>query len=162
LAKIIAQDHEIYFFGGGKSEVELLSQWESQIPNATSLAGKLSLKQELQKIAKLELMISMDSANMHLASLVGTRCISIWGAVIGGKYGNWKLKNEPDSDDTVNINLYFDEEFDDTKEIGKKEQGTEIWSGKGDFTLTDFSKLTKFLSSLMSANEIHTWSKNAK
>ena len=47
-------------------------------------------------------------------------------------------------------------------EIGKKEQGTEIWSGKGDFTLTDFSKLTKFLSSLMSANEIHTWSKNAK
>ncbi len=80
LAKIIAQDHEIYFFGGGKSEVELLSQWESQIPNATSLAGKLSLKQELQKIAKLELMISMDSANMHLASLVGTRCISIWGA----------------------------------------------------------------------------------
>jgi hypothetical protein len=86
----------------------------------------------------------------------------IKGAVIGGKYGNWKLKNEPDSDDTVNINLYFDEEFDDTKEIGKKEQGTEIWSGKGDFTLTDFSKLTKFLSSLMSANEIHTWSKNAK
>ena len=86
----------------------------------------------------------------------------IKGAVIGGKYGNWKLNNEPDSDDTVNINLYFDEEFDDTKEIGKKEQGTEIWSGKGDFTLTDFSKLTKFLSSLMSANEIHTWSKNAK
>ena len=24
-------------------------------------------------------MISMDSANMHLASLVGTRCISVWG-----------------------------------------------------------------------------------
>ena len=28
----------------------------------------------------METMISMDSANMHLASLVGTRCISIWGA----------------------------------------------------------------------------------
>lgn len=25
-------------------------------------------------------MISMDSANMHLASIVGTRCVSIWGA----------------------------------------------------------------------------------
>ena len=25
-------------------------------------------------------MISMDSANMHLASLVGTRCVSVWGS----------------------------------------------------------------------------------
>ena len=44
------------------------------------MAGKLSLKEELLKIAGLEIMISMDSANMHLASLVGTRCISVWGA----------------------------------------------------------------------------------
>ena len=48
--------------------------------NVTSLAGKLSLKEELKKMAELETMISMDSANMHLASLVGTRVISVWGA----------------------------------------------------------------------------------
>jgi ADP-heptose:LPS heptosyltransferase len=29
---------------------------------------------------KLDVMISMDSANMHLASLVSTPVISIWGA----------------------------------------------------------------------------------
>lgn len=84
----------------------------------------------------------------------------IKGAVIGGKYGDWKLKNEPDNDDTVNVNLYFDEEFDDTQEMGINEQGTALWSGKGDFILTDFRKLSMFLSSLMTVNEIHTWSQN--
>ncbi|MBB4806892.1 ADP-heptose:LPS heptosyltransferase [Chryseobacterium defluvii] len=80
LARVLAQNHALYFFGGGKKETETLEQWEREIPNTKSLAGKLSLTEELNKISELELMISMDSANMHLASLVGTRCISVWGA----------------------------------------------------------------------------------
>lgn len=80
LVRILAQKHRIYFFGGGKNETETLEKWESQIPNTKSLSGKLSLTEELNKISELELMISMDSANMHLASLMGTRCVSIWGA----------------------------------------------------------------------------------
>lgn len=80
LAQNLAKIKKLYFFGGGKKEIEILSQWEKEIPNTESLAGKLSLKEELEKISQLEIMISMDSANMHLASLVGTRCISIWGA----------------------------------------------------------------------------------
>lgn len=80
LAKILSENHRIYFFGGGKNEVEILENWVSQIPNSENLAGKLKLKGELDKIASLEIMISMDSANMHLASVVGTRCVSVWGA----------------------------------------------------------------------------------
>ena len=80
LAKYLSKKYRIYFFGGGKHEVETLDNWVSQIPNSENVAGKLSLKEELLKIAGLEIMISMDSANMHLASLVGTRCISVWGA----------------------------------------------------------------------------------
>lgn len=80
LVKILSKNHPIYLFGGGKKEVEILSKWEQEVENVTSLAGKLSLKEELQKISELELMISMDSANMHLASLVGTRVVSVWGA----------------------------------------------------------------------------------
>lgn len=80
LARLLAQKHTVYFFGGGKKETETLEAWESQIPNTQSLSGKLSLTEELQKISELEVMISMDSANMHLASLVGTRCVSIWCA----------------------------------------------------------------------------------
>lgn len=85
----------------------------------------------------------------------------IKGAVIGCKYGDWKLKNEPDKDASVNIDLYFDEEVDDTKEIGVHEVGSQNWSGKGDFKITDFAKLVQFLSSLMTTNEIHSWSRNA-
>lgn len=80
LVRILSQEHTIYFFGGGQKETETLEKWETQIPNTQSLSGKLSLREELNKIAELELMISMDSANMHLASLMGTRCVSIWGA----------------------------------------------------------------------------------
>lgn len=80
LAKTIAKTQTLYFFGGGKKETEILEQWEKEIPNTKSLAGKLSLKEELSVISQLEVMISMDSANMHLASLVGTRCVSVWGA----------------------------------------------------------------------------------
>lgn len=79
LAKEISKTKKIYFFGGGKKEIDILNQWEKEIFNSESLAGKLTLNQELKKIAELELMISMDSANMHLASLVGTRCVSVWG-----------------------------------------------------------------------------------
>ena len=80
MAKILAEKHHLYFFGGGKKEIEILNVWQQKIPNSTNLAGKLSLKQELEKIGELETMISMDSANMHLASLMGTRCVSVWGS----------------------------------------------------------------------------------
>nr|WP_262909393.1 glycosyltransferase family 9 protein [Chryseobacterium gwangjuense] len=80
LVRILAQKKKVYFFGGGKKETETLEKWEREIPNTYSLSGKLSLAEELNKISELELMISMDSANMHLASLMGTRCVSIWGA----------------------------------------------------------------------------------
>lgn len=80
VARILSKNHKIYFFGGGKEEERILQKWEKQIPNSENLAGKLKLNDELQKISELETMISMDSANMHLASLMGTRCVSIWCA----------------------------------------------------------------------------------
>ena len=54
-----------------KKEVEVLSKWGQELDNVTSLAGKKLKKNS--KIAELEVMISMDSCNMHLISLVGTR-----------------------------------------------------------------------------------------
>lgn len=79
IALELSKTHRLYFFGGGENEVKILKMWESEIPNSQSVAGFLSLIEELDIISKLRLMISMDSANMHLASLVGTRCVSIWG-----------------------------------------------------------------------------------
>jgi ADP-heptose:LPS heptosyltransferase len=70
----------LFLFGGGDSERLQLQEWESKFPHCVSIAGKLSLKEELQLIGKLDVMVSMDSANMHLASLVGTTVVSVWGA----------------------------------------------------------------------------------
>lgn len=101
LVKILAEKHTIYFFGGGKKETETLESWEKQIPNTQSLAGKLNLSEELNRISQLEVMISMDSANMHLASVVGTRCVSIWGST--HPYAGF-LGFGQSADDVVQIN----------------------------------------------------------
>ena len=74
------QGLEIVLFGAGKAEQEILENWEKKYPNVRSLANKQTLADDLQVMRSLQLMITMDSGNMHLASLVGTRVVSIWGA----------------------------------------------------------------------------------
>lgn len=74
------QGESIVLFGGGQKEQAILEGWAMKYKNVTSVAGKYSLREELEFIRGLRVMVTMDSANMHLASLVGTRVISIWGA----------------------------------------------------------------------------------
>ena len=85
-------------------------------------------------------------------------------AVIGCNYGEWKLKSEPSKDDTVNLNLYFDEDgaIDSNEEIKKETKGEEVWTGKGEFILPDFGKLVTFLNSMVSDNEIKKLGENVK
>ena len=82
-------DNKIVLFGGGKEQTEILRNWESKYPHTESAAGKYTLKEELEFIKGLNVMISMDSANMHFASVVRTPVISIWGNThpYGGFYG---------------------------------------------------------------------------
>ena len=74
---------------GSKKECVQLEVWAMKYPNVTSVAGQISLQEELSLMNQLDLMVSMDSANMHLASLVNTPVISIWGAThpYAGFYG---------------------------------------------------------------------------
>ena len=44
-----------------------------------SLAGNIKFEDELFFISQLSVMLSMDSANMHLASLYGVPVVSVWG-----------------------------------------------------------------------------------
>ena len=69
-----------FLFGGGK-EREQLTQWAAPYPK-TQCVGTLlhSLDEELVMMSRLDVMVSMDSANMHLASITGTPVVSIWGA----------------------------------------------------------------------------------
>lgn len=70
----------VFLFGGGKKEADIFDKWAAKYPAVTSMIGKLSLRTELNLMSHLDVMLSMDSANMHLASLVNTPVISIWGA----------------------------------------------------------------------------------
>ena len=81
--------YKIYLFGGGADEINKLEQWGQLYPGALNIAGELPLDEELMLISHLDLMISMDSANMHLASLYGVPVVSIWGAThpFAGFYG---------------------------------------------------------------------------
>ena len=62
---------------------------EKEFPGVINLAGKFSFKEELAIISNMDMMISMDSANMHLASLFAVPVISVWGAThpFAGFYG---------------------------------------------------------------------------
>ena len=65
---------------GSRDEAPLLDSWATQHSGVTSLAGRHTFAEELDIIRSLTLMVSMDSANMHFASAVGTPVVSIWGA----------------------------------------------------------------------------------
>ncbi len=72
--------YEIFILGGGNSEKQNAIEIESKFENVTSLIGKYKLAEEIVIISNLDLMISMDSSNMHIAALTGIKIVSIWGA----------------------------------------------------------------------------------
>lgn len=85
------QQTHVFLFGAGEIECEMLRQWASVFPRTQSVAGILELKEELELMRLLDVMICMDSANQHLSSLVGLRAVSVWCAthpMIG--FAGWK------------------------------------------------------------------------
>lgn len=80
LAESIAQTGcKVFLFGAGKKESALLKTWETT--NVKSVCGLMNgLKDELLLMSQLDCMVAMDSANMHMASLVATPVVSVWGA----------------------------------------------------------------------------------
>ena len=77
------------FLLGGKADVPVLRQWTTEIKGLALAAGTMSFAEELDFIAHLDAVVSMDSANMHLASVFGVPVISVWGAThpYAGFYG---------------------------------------------------------------------------
>lgn len=73
---ILSKNYRIILFGS-KDEIEQIKDWQHK--DNISLSNANGLRNDLKVMATLQLMISMDSANMHLASLVGVPVISIWG-----------------------------------------------------------------------------------
>ena len=93
----------IFLFGGGADEQAILDRWADTYPIATSLAGKrYGFKAELALLNRLDVMLSMDSANMHLSAIAGTPTVSLWGAT--HPYCGFKGWRQSDAD-TVQLPL---------------------------------------------------------
>ncbi|WP_042491687.1 glycosyltransferase family 9 protein [Aequorivita sublithincola] len=71
--------YRIFLFGGGKKEIEQLKKLENPFANVTNVAGKLTFEEELALISNLDLMLSMDSGNGHLAAMYGVPVLTLWG-----------------------------------------------------------------------------------
>jgi ADP-heptose:LPS heptosyltransferase len=71
--------YQVFLFGGGKDEKELLKELENQFESVTSVADVFSFEEELALISNLDTMLSMDSGNGHLAALFGIPTLTLWG-----------------------------------------------------------------------------------
>ncbi len=71
--------YKILLFGGGVKEVEMLERLSKSYQNALCMAGKLNLSEELELISNLDVMLSMDSGNAHLAANYGIPVVTLWG-----------------------------------------------------------------------------------
>lgn len=87
-------NHKIFLFGGGDAEIQKLNQLQNQHNNVVVIAGKLKFQQELDLISNLDVMLSMDSGNAHIAAMLGVKVITLWGAT--HPYAGFKPFNQPD------------------------------------------------------------------
>ena len=79
--QLLAQNNQykIFLFGGGDSEIKKLNELQQKLKNVIVVAGKLKFQQELQLIKHLDLMLSMDSGNAHIAAMYGVKVVTLWG-----------------------------------------------------------------------------------
>ncbi|MCM1006059.1 MAG: glycosyl transferase family 1 [Prevotella sp.] len=98
------EGYKLFLMGAGPQESSTFDQWRNKygekLVNMASL--QLGLPAEMALLSRCNLMLSMDSANMHIASLVGLRVVSVWGAThpYCGFMG-WHQRRE----DTVQLDL---------------------------------------------------------
>jgi ADP-heptose:LPS heptosyltransferase len=71
---------KFFLFGGGMREVKYFESLQQKFPNnCIVVAGQLKMRQEIALMERLDMMLSVDSSNMHLAALAGVKVFSIWG-----------------------------------------------------------------------------------
>ena len=93
--------YHLFLFGGGAQEQALLDTWVRDLaqpggPVVVNTVGRLaSFQEELAYMVRMHFMVTMDSANMHFASLLGVPVFSVWGAThpAAGFYG-WGQASE--------------------------------------------------------------------
>ena len=71
----------LFLFGKGEQENKYFQLWCAQYHQCVNVSRHCeTIYQDLILMSHLDVMLSMDSANMHLASLTNTPVVSVWGA----------------------------------------------------------------------------------
>ncbi len=71
--------YKILLFGGGTKESEVLQEIARKDSNVINTASQQSFSEQLALISNLDVMVSMDSGNAHLAAMYGIPTITLWG-----------------------------------------------------------------------------------
>lgn len=71
---------EVFIHSGGGDEAAFAEAMEKKYDNVTALWRRLPFNEERDLISNLDCVITMDSLVMHLAALVATPTVSVWGA----------------------------------------------------------------------------------
>ena len=74
-------DCAVILFGRGRREDAVFASWRQRWPGRVAAAADTcrDIMDELRLMGRLSAMLSMDSANQHLCSLLGTRVVTVWG-----------------------------------------------------------------------------------
>lgn len=98
---LAARFDRLFIHGGGGDEQRFAEEMEARYTNVTALFGKVRFDGEMSLMAHEDCLVSMDSMAMHLASLVATPVVSIWGAThpnlgfLGwGSSPDWALQSD--------------------------------------------------------------------
>ena len=75
----LATTGKVILFGGGEKETQILDGLSEANENIINMAGKVSFEDELDIISNLDVMVSMDSGNAHLAAMMGVNVVTLWG-----------------------------------------------------------------------------------
>jgi ADP-heptose:LPS heptosyltransferase len=68
------------FLFGSRNEISVLEAFADGKDNVIGMAGQIEFEQELQLISNLDVMLSMDSGNAHIAAMLGVKTVTLWGA----------------------------------------------------------------------------------
>ena len=92
--EVLSRDYQVLLFGGGQSEIDKLKAIEKNYGNVVNVAGKLSLEEEMDVISNLDVMLSMDSGNAHIAAMLGVKVVTVWG--VTHPYAGFAPFNQPE------------------------------------------------------------------
>lgn len=101
----LSKSNKIILFGGGQEEIQQLNSLEHAFENVVNVAGMLTLVEEMDIISNLDLMLSMDSGNGHLAAMLGIKVVTLWG--VTHPFAGFSPFNQPgDYSLLANRNIY--------------------------------------------------------